>query len=365
MYGVHGMRSIPAAALSVMLVWACGASEGAPLDDEEVGRQVNVEVTPITLGEFADYVRVTGEVQALHDVVVSAEEGGTIARFLVSRGARVSAGQVIAELDDAVLRAQVDEARAAAELARVQYERQRVLWEEERIGSEIAFLTARSQAEVAQARQQMLEARLARTRIRAPVAGIFDDKFMEAGEMAMPGQRVARVVATRQVKVAAGIPERFAPNLRTGDSATVTFDVLPGRELTGRIGFVGASVDPVNRTVPIEVIFDNPGGVLRPQMIANVRVVRERLDGVIVVPQESVMRTETGYEAFVVVERDGRRRAESRPVVLGPSYRNRVVITEGLVPGDLLITVGHQLVDPGTPVRVIGDSAPVVREATR
>lgn len=363
-------RGAGAALVFGLIGWAqagCAAGDSAEAQAEQVeaeptgaagARVVNVEATAVTLSSFVDFVRTTGEVEALYDVTVSAEESGAIARFLVEKGAQVGRGQVIAKIDDAVLAAQVNEARALAEIAQEQYERQRRLWEEEQIGSEIAYLQTRSSAEAADARLRTLEARLERTEVRAPVAGVFDEQFVELGEMVAPGTPVVRVVAVRRVKVVGGIPERFALDVRVGSPASVTFDALRGQRYEGRVAFVGASVDPQNRTIPIEIVLENPDGRIKPQMLASVQVQRTQMDSVVVVPQDVVRRAEDGYEVFVVVSEEGRLRAEARAVRLGPSFANTVVVESGLAVGDRLITVGHGLVDDGSLVRVVAGAAP-------
>jgi len=336
----------------------CQSTEGAAAAAaEETVRVINVEVAPVGTTGFDDVIRITGEAEAMHDITLSAEETGRIVAFPVPKGSWVAEGAVVAELDGEILASQAREAREAAKLADEQYERQRRLWEEEHIGSEMAFLQARTNAAVAHARLETLEARLARTKIRAPVAGIFDEKYAEVGEMAMPGTRIARVVASRQVKVVGGVPERYALDVGAGDRADVTFDVMPGERFSGRIRYVGAAVDPVNRTVPIELVLDNPGGRIKPRMVANVRVARARLTDVVVVPQQVVLRTEDGFEVFVVEDAGGRPVARRRPVTVGVSARNQVVITEGLAPGDVLITLGQQLVDDGSRVRIVNPAA--------
>jgi len=342
-------------AATALAVAGCAATEGSAADTDTGSgvRVITVEVEEVSLTSFRDVLRVTGEVEALNDVRIAAQEGGVVERFLVEKGASVRPGDSLAVLEAAVLRAQVEEARAVARLAREQYERQRVLWEDERVGTEVAYLQAKYGAASADARLATLEARLARTVIRAPVSGVFDEKFVEAGEMAQAGAPVARVVSLDRVKVVAGVPERYAANIRAGATARVSFDVLPDRKLDGRIAFVGSVVDADNRTFPIEVILPNPGRVIKPQMVANVEVVRAQLEGVIVIPQQVVTRTSTGYEVFVVVERDGQPMAEARPVRLGPSHENQVVVDEGLTAGDRLIVVGQQLVSEGTAVRVL------------
>ena len=131
-------RLVGVLALTVGLA-ACSSSDGRQARAEQVdsvvdttgARIINVEATPIALASFVDYIRIIGEVEAMYDITVSAEESGVIERFLVEKGRRVRRGQTIAKIDDALLRGQVQEARSVADVAEVQYERQRRLWEEE------------------------------------------------------------------------------------------------------------------------------------------------------------------------------------------------------------------------------------------
>jgi RND family efflux transporter MFP subunit len=318
-------------------------------------RVINVEIDSIKPRDFTTFIRITGEAEALHDVVLSAEESGPIARFHVAKGQRVQRGQVIAELDGAVLKAQVEEARASASLAQETYERQRRLWEDERIGSEITFLRAKYEADMAAARLATLESRVAKLMIRTPIIGVFDQKYVDEGEMAMPGVQIARIVATHRIKVAGGVPERFATAVRTGNAARIEFEILPGRSFDGTINYVGSSVDAQSRTFPIEVVMDNPGGTVKPQMVANVRLVRDNLTDVIVIPQSVLHRDEGGYHVFIALEQDGRHVAALRAVRLGPSSGASVVVEEGLEPGDALITAGAQLVDANDRIRILAN----------
>ncbi len=352
-----GIDSVLWVAVAGSLVSACTRTEAGAANETggagEIGsRIVNVEVTPIVLREFTGFIRVTGEVEALNDITISAEESGRIVRFLASKGQRVRQDEEIAKLEDDFLKAQVGEARAAAQLAQEEWERQRQLWEEDSVGTELMYLQRKYQAEIAAARLDQLTSRLERTVIRSPIDGVFDDNFLELGEMAAPGAPVVRVVATDRVKVTAGVPERYARSVQRGDSVLVTFDIFPDREFAGRVDYVGASVDPSSRTFPIEILLNNPEGIMKPAMVANVRVQRDRLSDVLVVPQHVVLRSAEGYKVFVITPGD-QPIAEARSVVLGPSSGNEVIIESGLEVGDLLITVGQQLVDNGTHVRVV------------
>ncbi len=327
-------------------------SDAGSVGQAEV-RVINVEVLEVGLGDFTDFVKVMGQTEALYDVVVSAEETGAVREVAVPKGSYVNAGDTIIRLDNSALLALMDETQASSSLAREQFERQRQLWEEDSLGSEIAYLQAKYQADIAAARVLQLETRLEGTRIYAPVSGIFDEQFVELGEMATVGSPVVRIVSASRVKVAAGVPERYAPFVRVGNEARVSFEILPGRVFTGQINYVGVSVNESNRTFPIEVLMDNPGGVIKPHMVADIQVTRQNLTDVVTVPQEVVIRTATGYKVFVVEERNGRAFSRAQPVVLGDSYDNRVVIVEGLEAGDVLVTLGAQLVDDGSRINIV------------
>ncbi|MGD2044953.1 MAG: efflux RND transporter periplasmic adaptor subunit [Gemmatimonadota bacterium] len=336
---------------------ACGSAEADSADDmaasEGYVRVINVEVVPLQAQDFVEDIRLTSVAMANQDIMVAAQEGGVIREFFVDRGDRVDEGQPIAKIDDSVLSAQVDQARASADLASQTWDRRRRLWEEDRVGSEIAYLEARYASEQAAASLEGLEEHLARTVIRAPFAGIFDQRNVDVGAMVSPGQAVGRLVDLDPIKVFAGVPERYAPDVHVGDEAILAFDALGNEAYTAIVRYVGSTVDPQNRTFPIEVELPNRNGLIKPQMVANMAVTRRSVSNVVVVPQDALVRVEDGYVVFVATERDGVQVAEVRPVTLGPTRRNRVVIEQGVEPGEQLIVVGNRSVADGDRINVV------------
>lgn len=336
---------------------ACGGGEAKqPESTEEIraSRRVNVEVEEVTAVPFTDVISIVGVVMANRDVTVAAEESGVIRSIYRDKGARVRAGEPIAKIDDALLQAQLRQAVADAALAREAYERRRRLWEEEKIGTELDFLEARFAAERAAANQQLLEERLERTTIRAPISGILDARMVEVGTMVAPGTPIARIVDVAQLKVHGGVPERFAPEIAQGARARLSFDGVEAAEgeREGRIAFVGTVINDQDRTFPVEVVLTNPGRI-KPGMVATVGIDRRTFDSAVAVPQEAVVRTEDGYIVYVAAARDGEIVAEARPVVMGPSQRGRIVIESGLVPGEEIVVVGQQQVVPGDRLEIV------------
>ncbi|MDE0395790.1 MAG: efflux RND transporter periplasmic adaptor subunit [Gammaproteobacteria bacterium] len=330
-----------------------GGGEADPADDAFL-RVVNVEVQPLAATDFTQLVQVTGTVRANRDVTVSAEEAGVVREILAEEGAAVAAGDPLIRIDDSILRSQVAEAEARATLAGETWERRRRLFEEDGVGSELAYLEARYQSEQASAGLAALRERLARTTVTAPIPGILERREVEIGAMVSPGAPVARIVEIDPVRVTGGVPERYAADVKLGSEAVVRFDVLTGEEYGGSVDYVGATVNPRNRTFEAELQLPNPGLAIKPEMVANIEILTGTIPGAIVVPQESLVRAEDGFVAFVVGSNgSGAEVAELREVTLGPSQRDQVVVEEGLLRGDRLIVLGQNLVVGGDRVRVV------------
>jgi membrane fusion protein (multidrug efflux system) len=338
----------------MVVVAACGEADGAPEPaGEAFVRVVNVEVAELEPSQFVEDIRLTGTIQASRDVMISAEENGVIREVLVDKGQPVRAGAALLQIDSALLEAQVAEARAQSELARETWERRRRLWEEDGVGSELAYLEARYAADQAQARLATLEERLARTVIRAPFSGVFDERRVDVGSLVSAGTVVGRIISLDPVKVTAGVPERYAADVKAGAEVDVRFDALSGQLFKGSVDYVGSTVDPRTRTFPIEVEVDNPGSVIKPEMVASARLVRQVSEGVIVVPQEAVVRTETGYRAFVVEGSADNAVARAVDVELGAGRDDVVHVVRGLRAGQQLVVLGQQQLADGDRVRIV------------
>ena len=313
-----------------------------------------MEAEPIVPRGFTRSVRVTGVVQAMNDVMVSAEEGGVVVRIARDKGRAIRAGETILQLNDAVLRAQVATATAQSELAEEVWQRRRKLYEEDGIGSELSYLEAKYAAEQARGSLDALEERLARTTVRAPISGTLEARFVEVGTMVSPGTPVARIVHTGSIKIQAGVPERYALDVARGAGATVRFGVLSGRSFESSVTYAGATVDAQSRTFPVELVLPNPEGRIKPEMIADVEIVLEEMGDAIVVPQQALVSMEEGYVVFVVEGTGDAARAAMRPVEVSVTQGNELVVESGLEAGDRLVVVGQQGLTEGDRVREVG-----------
>ncbi len=335
-----------------------GTSEAgeAPADpDAEVAftRTINVEVTTVQPETFSSELVLPGVARAITDVTVSAEENGVIRVVELPIGAPVQVGTPILRIDDRVLSAEVAEAKARADIAEETWQRRKRLWEEDQVGTEIAYLEARFTAQQTAASLDILQERLDRTVIRAPIDGVIEDRLVEVGSMVSPGTPTLRIVQLNPIKVLAPVPERFAPVVRRGTIANVTFTVLPDVAAEAPIRWAAATVDPASRTFAVETIIPNPNWGIKPEMIAEVSLRTGTLEEVLVVPEEALVRVAEGFIVFVVTDQGGTEVAEARPVTLGPTKENRAVVESGISAGDRLVVVGQAQLSNGDRVRVV------------
>jgi RND family efflux transporter MFP subunit len=219
------------------------------------------------------------------------------------------------------------------------------------------YIQARQGYQTAAANARSLAERLERATVRAPFDGVIEDRMVEVGTMVAPGTPVARIIDVNPVKVIAGVPERYAGAISRGAPADLVFVALRDRDFAGRVSFIGAAVDPASRTVPIEVAAPNPGGLLHPGMVAEVRIASAQRQDALVVPQQALQRSEDGYYVYVVVDGDDGPRVEARPVSLGESQAGWVPVDAGLEAGDRVVVVGQMQVAAGDRVNIVGEAA--------
>lgn len=342
---------------------ACGSSQTEKQDSTEsvagakndsaasAGRAaVSVETLVVQPNTFSDVINVVGTVKPAEDIMVASEEGGKVAKWFVNKGAYIGAGQPILKLNDDLLRSQLAAAEAQYNIAKLNAEKATEVYADAGAVSEVSVKTAEYNVDAAAATVDMLKTRISKTTITAPLSGRINDRLVDAGEMVAPGAPVARLLQTGTVKVTAGVPERYVEGIKVGLPVEMTFDALQGKKVTGRITYVGGSVSERDRTIPVEVEISNSANLYAPEMVSNMRIIKNELQGVIAVPRTAVIRIEDGYQVYVVTQKGGENIVEARPVTLGAADNGMVLITSGLNPAERIVTVGQAKVNPGEPV---------------
>ena len=311
---------------------------------------------------FEHFIEVRGSVTSRKNITISAEAPAMVEEVQVVEGAKVKKGQLLVTQNAQTIRRNIEELQTSLELAETRYNRQKNLWDQN-IGTEIQYLEAKNSVESLQNRIASLQSQLSNYIVRAPFSGTVDEIFIKAGEMAQPGVPLLRLVSLTDMYIEADVSEAFLGEFDTGDSVMVFF---PSTDKTIRsiISSVGQVINENNRTFKLEVRLPNDLDLLRPNLLAVLRIKDYSQPNALVVPTNLILEDNQGDYLFVAEEtEDGSGKvASKRHIVRGQTYKNETVVTEGLEGNETLIDKGFREVAEGVLIDVVeGDRA---QEAT-
>jgi membrane fusion protein, multidrug efflux system len=304
-----------------------------------------VVVRPVTVQEDLQAV---GSLQSNESVILRPEVSGRIANIGFRDGQVVKRGQLLIGLDATLNEAEVAQYKAEYDLALSNLKRSEDLAEQKFISSS-ARETAASNAQVAEARLKLSQARLSKMRIVSPFDGIVGIRSVSLGDYVKDGTDLVNVEDVRILKVDFRLPERNLPQIRVGQAVEVIADALPNQRWQGQIEAINPRIDAAGRSLELRARLDNTGGQLRPGMFVRVRVVIGERSNALLVPEEAIVPQGSEFFVFKVVEGAARR----LPVRIGVRRDALVEITEGLAPGDQVVTAGMRLSRDGQPVRIL------------
>ncbi|HKY28152.1 MAG TPA: efflux RND transporter periplasmic adaptor subunit [Pyrinomonadaceae bacterium] len=210
-----------------------------------------------------------------------------------------------------------------------------------------AVQTAR--ANVANAESQLGLARrsLSYALVFSPIDGYVAERNADLGEYVSPTSKVATIVRINPLRIRIDIPEQAIPEVKVGQSVSVTTSAWPDKNFAGRIARISPNVTPSSRTLSVEAEIDNSSGVLKPGQFASVRILQSRAEPAVLVPSRAVQ-TEAGVSRVYVIK-DGR--AQQRLVQLGQSESDLVEIKSGVAEGEQVATSNLDQLSDGIAVR--------------
>ncbi len=325
----------------ILMVKQCSKDGKANQQKNEV-EGIPVETMMLHLRPFSEYLQITGTVEARNRINIIAEEAGTLRKIIKDKGNFVRAGDTIAIIENKIITASYDEAKAALNQAQLDFSSKKVLYEKRAI-SENEYLASKYGLERAQAAYELNKARFSKLYLTAPLNGYVNDRFIDIGSFAMPMSAVFDFIDNAHMKITAGVAERFLSDVQIGTPAKITFDALPDLTIDSKVTFINRSIDPMSRTFQVEIVVPNPNRKLIPQMIANVQLLRRSFEDQIVIPLDAVIESEQGRYAFVATNNN---QAKKVPVELLAIYQDSALVT-GLTSDQKLIVIGQQEVTDG------------------
>ncbi len=349
-------RPVVAAVLVAgLLLGACGR-EPAP-EADVANEAAPVRTVPAERADVGASVRAVGILTPSDEVRLAFKVGGVIERMNVDAGDRVREGQTLAVLKGTEVNAAVAQAAEAAEKSRRDLERARLLQADEVATQEqvedltTAYNVARSNLQTAQ-----FNARFAT--IVAPSDGVVLQRLALADELVAGGQPVLVFGATGDGWVIrTSLADRDAVRVNLGDAARISFDAFPGRGFDGKVTRVGSAADPQTGTFEVEIDVAPDGARFVRGLVAKVdlaiRSAGQSLQTVI--PVTAIVQA-NGPVAVIYVHDPEEGVARRREITVGRIVAERVVVLEGLAPGEQVVTDGAAWLTDGHAVRVVADA---------
>lgn len=413
---MFNVRLRMACALAFPALLAGGCAKEAP----EQAPVVTVQTAPAARQAIAQIVTADAVLYPQSQAAIIPKISAPVERFYVNRGQRVHKGQVLAVLEHQDLAAtalqnrgayeqaeanyettrqasvpadvqkaqlDVDTSKQALDAARKAYDDRQMLFKQGALPRRdldtagVALAQAKSGFEQAQQHLQAMEAvtraqtlkaaeaqvtsakgqyeaaeaQLDYATIRSPIDGWVTDRPFYAGEMATAGTPLLTVMDTSSVVARAPVPESQASQLKVGDLASLSVPGLPD-PVPGTVTVVSPALDPSSTTVQIWIAANNPDGRLKPGTSVRAAITARTVQDATVVPASALVTAEDGGQSVMVVGSD--HKAHTRTVETGITQDNRVQITRGLKPGEVVVTTGAFGLEDGTQIRVQPAAAP-------
>lgn len=330
---------------------AGGAAKGAGA----AGRPVAVEAVAARQMALRDDAEAVGSLRSRQSVMLRPEVGGRITQLNFRDGQRVRRGQVLVQFDDQLPRAQIQQSQAELSIAQANHKRNQELVAQGFISQRSVDESA-ANLEVAQAKLALAQATAQRLKIVAPFDGVAGIRGVNVGDYLKDGADIVNIEDLDAVYVDFRLPERLQSKARTGQTAQVVFDALPGVRYAAVVQAISPQIDADGRAIAVRGCIDNRRLQLRPGMFARVTAVFSERADARVVPEEAIVPDGNSPYVLKIVEgqEPGSRVTRRTPVKLGARAPGLVEVVEGLNAGDLVVTAGQQRIrKDGTEVRVV------------
>jgi len=314
-------------------------------------------ITAINLSseKFNHFIEFQASIKTRKNVLLYPEFNGILKKIYVKEGQKVKKGMLLAHIDDAGLRSQLEQLEIQTALSKTKLERIRRLWDQ-KIGAEINMLEAKTTYESKLKSIAQLKKQIEKTEIRAPFSGTIDEITANTGTNLMPGQTpVMRIVNLDEMYTESNVPERYLKSIKIGTEAIIEIPML-GREYKSTIRQTGSFINPNNRSFRVEAPLVNSDNLTKPNLTSKLKILDYSNQEAILIPLR-IIKENAKSESYVYRlksdQKEGVYLTERVFLKLGKKTQDRVEVLEGLNVGDLVVDEGSSIVENNQRVKTI------------
>ena len=294
---------------------------------------------------FEHQLEVQANIKTRQNVLIYPEFAGRLIKLKVEEGQKVKKGTLLAIIEDAGLKDQLDQIKLQLDLTKTTFERTKRLWDQ-KIGSEMMYLEAQTRYKAARKQVSQIRQQLAKTKIYAPFSGVIDEIPARLGSNLIPGVTpVLRIVNLNSMFAESDVPENYLLNVIKGSKAIVTIPTLNLVQKT-EVNQIGNFISATNRTFRVEARLENPEGIIKPNLNARLSIIDYYNPEAIMIPLRVIRENANGQPYVFILsnpEKDNGYTTEKRMIVLGKSKEEMIEILEGVTIDELIADEGVSL----------------------
>ena len=319
----------------------------------------------------AQEIVLPANVQAYMDSPIYARTNGYLKAWYVDIGARVKAGQLLAEIDTPEVNQQLRQAladlataQANVHLAQITAERYAGLLKTDSVSKQDAdnaesdYAAKKTIVQSAEANVKRLEDLQSFQKVFAPFAGVITARntdigaLIDSGSSGGPKTELFHIAQPGRLRVYVNVPEAYSRAARPGLTADLTLAEFPGRSFRGTLVRTADAIDPATRTLLVEIAVNNPGGELLSGAYAEVHLKLPTPKSSLILPVNTLLFRSEGLR--VVVVKNGQ--AELRPITIGHDFGSSVEVIAGLSGDESVIANPPDSIESGQKVRVVAQT---------
>ncbi len=353
-----------------LLLLGCGQK----VDKKPPPPPIKVGVVTARTGDLVQTLEVSGTLHFVANTVVSSEVAAQVSSLEVRDGQPVKQGQVLLKFDDSTIRAAADQARGNLQKDQATLAYNKAEWEKNlpllKSGaiSQSAYdqkfslyQTSLGQVEGDKAALTKALEDLKHTVVKAPIAGLLSDRYIEKGDWVATGGRLFQISDYSVVYLETFLTDREVAKLNIGKvilegdgvQAEVRVDSLPQKTFKGRIRYI-QPVTNQNQLFQVRIYVDNKSMELFQGMFARARIAIKRIPNVLRVPVDALLDQIRNGQPNTVVVVDKHQQARVTQVKIGATDEEYAQVVEGLQPGEQVVIEGKEVLVTGQPLQPTG-----------
>lgn len=348
------MNSKPLYSIAVVFVASflgCKSGEANQESQSEIASKTLVEVVVVSEGNLAEKLETTGSLIANESTQLSTETGGIVDHIYFEEGSEVEKGQLLLELVNNDIKAELQAAKVRMDLAEKKFNRSKKLLDAKGL-SEEAFEEAESNFNQLKANYQQVNAELIKTQVRAPFSGQVGLRNISEGDYLSSNNSFADLVDVSPLKIQFDLPEQYINMIKTGDSISFT-SALSSKEEKAVVYAIEPQINQNSRTFAAKARFENEDKKLKAGGFVRVKYRAAKNESALLIPNQAIVPELDGKIVFVV--ENGK--AVSKNVTTGIRNADRIQVLKGLEAGDTIVTTGLLQIRDGSSLQLRMDES--------